>query len=329
MENIELYNNLIGVLNKNNYQYIVDYDNKSNIIYIAVGIGDILFKLVNLQEDLVSKPIYINLDIFQSGYFKYNKLSEPKLWFNNPYNNFIFRINLLNDIVENSIYFEKKDFIFVINNTEVTINNISTEFNYKKIKKFNLSVNDKFYTNNILINSVQYLKDTIQRFVKTPFIIFHSKLRLSPNYDCKQIKEHLHMFFSGLKIKKYNIILLGEQKIKPTLETDYNGITTIYPELLKLYNYNSNKILDLTKEYIYSDLNYDEYKNDICLMHQAKYNICYGQGGQLCSSLLFGKCIFFDPIDEIYFFQNMSMFNSGHRYFKKLDMINKFLLQIL
>ena len=122
---------------------------------------------------------------------------------------------------------------------------------------------------------------------------------------------------------------MGEQKFKQTTESNIQGITTIYPELLKLYNYNSNKILDLTREYIYNELNYAQYKNDVFLMHQAKYNICYGQGGQLCSSLLFGKCIFFDPIDEEHFFQNMNLYNSGHRYFKKLDMINKFLLQIL
>ena len=84
--------------------------------------------MINLQENLVSKPVYINLDLFQSGYFKLNKISIPQVWFDNPYNNFIFRINLLNDIIENSIYFEKKDFIFVITNNDAvditTINSI-------------------------------------------------------------------------------------------------------------------------------------------------------------------------------------------------------------
>ena len=322
------YDNLINILKKNDYRFIVD--NEKRIEYIAVGIGDILFKLINLQENLVSKPVYINLDLFQSGYFKLNKISIPQVWFDNPYNNFIFRINLLNDIIENSIYFEKKDFIFVItNNDALDITTINSTLNYKLIKNFNLSINDKFYTNKRSNYSVQYLRDTIQQFVNDPFIIFHTKLRLNSNYDYKQIKEHLNLFFSGFKIKKFNIILMGEQKFKQTTESNIQGITTIYPELLKLYNYNSNKIFDLTKEHIYNELNYDEYKNDICLMHQAEYNICYGQGGQLCSSLLFGKCIFFDPIDEEYFFQNMNLYNSGHRYFKKLDMINKYLLEIL
>ena len=317
----EKYINLINTLTENNYQCIID--KKQNLETIPIGIGDILFKLVNLQENIISKPIYINLDLFQSGKYKSNKTSQSLVWFDNPYNNFIFRINLLNDIIENSIYFEKKDFIFVITSfNAVILDKINIIFNYKLIKKFNLSIDDAFYTNT-------NLNEKIINFIKVPFIIFHTKLRLSQNYDYNKIKLDLYIFFSELKIQKYNIILLGEQKFKPTLESDYIGITTIYPELLKLHNYNSNKILDLTREYIYNELNYAQYKNDVFLMHQAKYNICYGQGGQLCSSLLFGKCIFFDPIDEEFFFQNMSMFNSGHRYFKKLDMINKFLLQIL
>jgi hypothetical protein len=330
IKNINSYDNLVNILKKNDYQYIINNDKDSSIQYIAVGIGDILFKLVNLQENLVNKPVYINLDLFQSGYIKINKTSEALVWFDNPYNNFIFRINLLNDIIENSIYFEKKDFIFVItNNDALDIAIINSTFNFKKIQKYNLLMNNNFYTNNDFKKYAQYFRNIIQQFVKDPFIIFHTKLRLNKNYDYKQIKEHLNLFFSGFKIKNFNIILLGEQNFKSNLESTLHGITTIYPELLKLYNYNSNKILDLTKEYIYNELNYDEYKNDICLMHQAKYNICYGQGGQLCSSLLFGKCIFFDPIDEEYFFQNMNLYNSGHRYFKKLDMINKYLLEIL
>lgn len=319
VKNINSYDNLVDILNKHNYSYIID--NQQNIQYIAVGIGDILFKLVNLQENLVSKPVYINLDIFQSGLYKNSENSESNVWFDKPYNNFIFRINLLNDIIENSIFFEKKDFIFIITSLNAAVlSKINTTFNYRKLQSFNLSLNPSFYKNNTL-------NETIQKFIKDPFIIFHTKLRLNYDYNYNEIKNHLNMFFSGLKIKKFNIILLGEQKFKPNNED--HGITTIYPELLKLYNYNSDKILDLTKEYIYNSLDYDEYKNDIYLVHKAEHNICYGQGGQLCSSLLFGKCIFFDPIDTDAFYENMNLYNSGHRYFKNLDMINKYLLQIV
>jgi hypothetical protein len=312
MTNIKPYEQLINILDKNDYKYIIDTND--NIECIAIGIGDILFKLVNLQENLVSKPIYIYLNIFLNG------MVNTTIWFDNPYNNFIFRINLLNDIIKNSLFCEKKDFIFVISYSEIKISKLNITFNYRLIKNYNLSVDNAFYKNNTL-------NETIQNFIKDPFIIFHTKIRLNNNYDYAKIKKHLNMFFSGLKINKYNIIFLGEQKFKPTGEG--HGITTIYPELLKLYNFNSEKILDLTKEYIYNELNYDEYKNDICLMHKAEYNICYGQGGHVCSSLLFGKTIFFNPINIDEFFQNMNLYNSGHRHFKRLEMINKYLLQIL
>ena len=309
---IETYKNLIDILVQNDYQYIIDKN--QNFECIALGIGDILFKLVNLQENLVSKPIYINLNIFLNG------IINSTILFEDPFNHFIFRINLLNDIIKHSIYFKKTDFIFTITASNIDIQKLNIIFNYRKIEHFSLSVDYTFY-------EINTLNERIQNFIKEPFIIFHTKLRLNYNYNYNEIKNHLNIFFSGLKIKKFNIILLGEQKFKPTNEG--HGITTIYPELLKLYNYNSDKILDLTKEYIYNELNYDEYKNDICLVHKAEHNICYGQGGQLCSSLLFGKTIFFNPINTDAFYENMNLYNSGHRYFKSLDMINKYLLQIV
>ena len=322
MSSIQSYSELTSFLNTNGYKYIIDKE--YNIECIAIGIGDILFKLLNLQENLVTKPVFINLDIFQSGYYKNNNNSEKNVWLDNPYNNFIFRIELLNDIIKNSSYFEKKDFIFVITDfNAIILSKTNTEFNFTKIINYKLLVNDNFYTNNTINNS-------IQQFIQQPFIIFHTKLRLNKNYNYDTIKTQLNMFFSGLKVNKFNIILLGEQKFKNNTESNiHGGITTIYQELLKLHNFNSNKILDLTKETIYNELNYDEYKNDIYLINKAEYNICYGQGGQLCSSLLFGKTIFFDPIDVDFFYKNTNLYNSGHRYFKRLNMINNYLLEIL
>jgi hypothetical protein len=321
MINLTLYDPLINILNENMYKYIIDADHEKESI--ALGIGDILFKLVNIQENLVIKPVYINLDIFQSGYYKHDYTSEPRVWFDNPYNNFIFRINLLNDIIKHSVFFSKNDFIFIITNyNSAILHKINTNFNYKKIKKFELSMNPNFYTD-ITIS------DSIQQFIRNPFIIFHTKLRLNSNFDCNDIKTHLNTFFSRFKIKKFNIILIGEQIFNDTTESKFHGITTIYQELLKLFNYNSNKILDLTKETIYNELDYNMYKTDLYLINKATYNICYGQGGQLCTSLVFGKTIFFDPIDTEHFYNNMNLYNSGHRYFKNLDMINKYLLEIL
>jgi hypothetical protein len=73
-----------------------------------------------------------------------------------------------------------------------------------------------------------------------------------------------------------------------TEEVDMHGITTVYDELLELKN--NNNIIDNSIENIYSNLDYDNYKNDIKIIQNAKYNICFGLGGQLCTSVIFGKC---------------------------------------
>ena len=80
---------------------------------------------------------------------------------------------------------------------------------------------------------------------------------------------------------------MGERIFPHTEEVDYHGITTIYSELLELKTHND--VIDNSIEIIYSNLNYDNYKNDINLIKNAKYNICFGLGGQLCTSVVFGK----------------------------------------
>jgi hypothetical protein len=321
MIHLELYRDLINILNEHNYEYVIDYEGVKE--YAAIGIGDILFKLINIQEELVSKPVYINLDVFQSGYCKPNYESESQVWFDNPYNHFIFRINLLNNIINHSIFFSKKDFIFVITKfNAILLSNINTNFNYNKIQNYKLLLNNNFYNTNTIDNN-------ITEFIKTPFIIFHTKLRLNNSYNYSQIKYNLRIFFTHLKVNSFNIIIMGEQEMPNTWEQKFHNITTIYHEVSQIKNINSNKILDLSVKEIYNNLDYNRFKNDICLINRATYNICFGQGGSLCSSLLFGKCIFFDPIGEKYFYKNTNLYNSGHRYFKKLLPMLNYLITIL
>ena len=80
---------------------------------------------------------------------------------------------------------------------------------------------------------------------------------------------------------------MGERIFPNTIEVDIHGITTVYNELMELKN--NNDIIDISIENIYSNLDYNNYKNDIKLIKNAKYNICFGLGGQLCTSVLFGK----------------------------------------
>jgi hypothetical protein len=313
-------NNLIKILEDNGYKYIYD-ENHSNYS-MAVGIGDILFMLVNLQQYLISSPIYINLDIFITGLFRDNFESETKIWFDNLYNNFIFRIKMLNDIIDNNNKIKKNDIIFFTTKfNSGIISKIIINFNYRLIKNYSLELNASFF--------LYSFNEAISNFIKDPFIIIHTKLRLNNKYNYSQIKYNLKNFFSQIKINKFNILIMGEQMMPVTYESNYHNISTIYNEIKELYNLNSNKILDITKKEIYNNLDYENYKHDICLINKAEYNICFGQGGSLCSSLLLGKTIFFDPIDEEYFYKNENLYNSGHRYFKNLLPMLNFLIQIV
>jgi uncharacterized protein YpuA (DUF1002 family) len=80
---------------------------------------------------------------------------------------------------------------------------------------------------------------------------------------------------------------MGERTFPHTEEVDIHGITTVYNEVVEFKN--NNDIIDKSIEDIYSNLDYNNYKNDIKLIQNAKYNICFGLGGQLCTSIIFGK----------------------------------------
>jgi len=80
---------------------------------------------------------------------------------------------------------------------------------------------------------------------------------------------------------------MGEQIFPTTEEVLWHGITTIYDELLELKN--NNDVLDVSIKNIYNNLDYDNYKNDVNLIKNAKTNILVGCGGQFCTCLLFGK----------------------------------------
>jgi hypothetical protein len=307
------------ILTKYGFQYM--HDDEHSKLSIPVGIGDILFKLAFVQQQLKHKPLYINLDIFITGRIEMNK--QSLVWFDDVLNAFIFRIKLLSDICENNENIKKEDIIFFTTKYGIGLfEKMETNFNYSILKNFKLYINPNFFNcsfDNKVIN-----------FIKDPFIIIHTKLRLNNNYNYQLIKYNLNNFFKHLYIKNFNIIIMGEKNFENnTPEKKCHNITTIYNEISQLKNLNNDRILDLSVEELYNSLDYDRYKHDICLINKASYNICFGQGGQLCSSLLFGKCMFFDPIDETFFFQNMNLYNSGHRYFKRLYKFCEYLVEIL
>ena len=294
------------------FDFRVEELDTSQLKVIALGIGDLLFRFINIQNKLIETPVYISLNTFITNTLFDNNHNIVN-WFKNKLSELKFRLELLNDIINNNYTIKKTDFIFVLDkNNKLLWKCIDSNFNFRDITNFNLNLNPSFF--NILPHIENY-------------IIFHTKLRLNSNFNYEQIKKQLRFFFSKLKVKKSNIIILGERTFPKTIESEMHGITTIYNELLELKKFNN--IIDLSVPQIYNDLDYNKYKKDICLINKAKWNICIGQGGQLCSSLVFGKTIFYNPIDSDFFYKNNNLFNSGHRYFKKMIPFCNFLIQEL
>jgi hypothetical protein len=179
-----------------------------------------------------------------------------------PINQLEFRIRLILDILKyNNIDNKRIQFVFSDNY------DISQEIPYDLIENFNLDFEQYNH------NSEEY-------------IIVHTKCRHSSQENYKILKENIKLFCKNNTFK-YKIIIMGERVFPHTEEVDMHGITTVYNELLELKN--NNDIIDKSIENIYSNLDYDNYKNDIKLIQNAKYNICFGLGGQLCTSIIFGK----------------------------------------
>lgn len=219
----------------------------------ATGIGDILMRLLCIKNNLINKNFHINLNYFISPYYNMD-----------PINMFEFRIKLILDILKyNNIPLEI--FIFTFSNNYGLNQNLP----YGLIQDYNL-----------------IFGDTNETPEKDEYIIFHTKCRHTRDENYSLLKQSIKDFCSNNK-SKYKIIILGERIFPRTEEVDIHGITTVYDELLELKN--NNDIIDKSIENIYSNLDYDNYKKDIKLIQNAKYNICFGLGGQLCTSVIFGK----------------------------------------
>jgi hypothetical protein len=229
----------------------------------ALGLGDILFRLLHMQEKLDKSPFYINIFAFLSNEF-----------YPNPYEQLKMRLELFKDILSHHRTLSQKDIIFVEKKNFI----VHQDFNYDDLKKLKLDMLPTFWE-----------KIPLSIDISTEYIVFHTKLRLFSNYNYESIKIKIANFCASF-ISKYKIILLGEQIFPLTCEVNMHGITTLYDSLLKL-NIN-NDIIDKTEKDIYSNINYTSYRNDLNIIKNAKYNICFGLGGHLCSSLIFGNTLF-------------------------------------
>jgi len=269
--------NIVNMCNK--YDIKIIYNNK--LFGKAMGIGDLLFNVKCMSLNILKKPIYINLI-----YFIDNK-AYPE-----PLNALEFRIKLLKELLNNNEGVCENDVQYIYSTNKFTCQ----ELNWEKIISFNLNLDFS------MCKEIEYKN--------TEYVIFHTKLRLVGGQNYDSYKKIISKYLAILK-SKYTIILLGEKIMPETHEAKVQGITTIYNELLNLKN--NNNIIDKTKDNIYNNLNFDDYKNDLLLIKNAKYNISFGLGGQLCSSFMFGKSTLF------YYFKNAPYIN---RIIKNLSLNN-------
>jgi len=276
------------------YNLNVQYSNKLDTH--ATGIGDILMYLLCLKYKYITIPYHFNLHLFTSPYY----MSEP-------INQLEFRIKLILDIIKyNNL--NEKDIIFIYN----PIYKLKLNIPYNNIKNFLLDFKD---SNNINLTDK-----------KKEYIIFHTKLRQNINTtEIDKLKNKIKEFCKEFK-SKYMIYIMGEKTFPITEESKQIGITTIYDELTELKNNNSVNYLCIDN--IYNNLNYDNYKKDIELIKNAKYNICFGQGGQLCTSLVFShSTIFYYPSNTGNIFNENNLKQNNHFYYSVIEDMFKIINQ--
>jgi len=230
----------------------------------ATGIGDILFRTLCMKNKIITDPFNINLTYFTTPYYDTNPIQQLE-----------FRLELIMDLVKfNDVSMNMFHFFFSTNKY------INQYIPYNSIHDYKL-----------------YLNDNSNNIDNSDYIIFHTKCRHNSTEDYRFLKLKIEDFCVNFK-SKYKIYIMGERTFSTNDETKWHGITTVYNELLKLKQ--NNDVNDITIENIYNNLNYSNYKSDINLIQNAKCNICFGQGGQLCTSLIFGNfTIFYYKIDNV------------------------------
>lgn len=255
----------------------------------AIGIGDILFNILAVQEGIYSKLYALNLSVFNSDLFP------------NPMNALEMRVALLTDILNHHTTLSPS--VLQITKGPEWKTTGQEPIHYSVYNTFHLNMKPTFW--NDIIPKVD---------ISGEYLIFHTKLRMDRSINYSVIRRAVALFCSHFKTD-YKIIILGERNFPSTYEGDYHNIQTLYTELLLLKN--NNDVLDLSVEEIYNNLDYTEYKRDIFLIKNAKCNICIGYGGQLCSSLMFGKTAYSTVIPPPPF-KDEALERDGHKCFLKL-----------
>ena len=277
---------IMDLCNANGIQ--ITHDN--TLMGSAIGIGDILLKILSIKFKLTQHPMYVNVCWFMNTY---NRI--------NPINQLEFRIKLIRELCEsNNIPNNMVKFIYTKNPVARTF----TKKDYESMNNFKLE-----------FNSIKPLND--DRAIDGEYIVFHTKCRHQfklENYEL--LKQKLSEFCSNYK-SNCKIVILGERNFPHTGEVDMHGITEVYNELMNLTK--NNEVIDLSIDCIYSNLNYESYKKDIAIIMRAKHNISFGLGGALCTSMCFGSSTIFYCKNTIMKFDKENLIKNDIHHFGKVE----------
>lgn len=274
-------NDIIEILHS--YDFTLMNIDATNIVPNAMGIGDILWNILHLQNHIWKPPMYINLFYFTNNYY-----------YPNPKNALLFRLELLHEILSTHTTLNKSHVVFFIG-TNYNSEQYNTKYRYDKLLKFQIDANIKF-----------------PEYNDNNYIIFHTKLRLQVNANYAQVIANIEKMCKNFK-SRYKIYILGERYMPETKESNYVGITTIYKQLMYLKNH--NVVIDKTIDNIYNNLDYTSFKSDISICKGAIYNIHIGYGGQFSFSLIFAKNI-------IQYVPNISQDSEINLFLKNPNLLN-------
>jgi len=124
--------------------------------------------------------------------------------------------------------------------------------------------------------------------IKEKYIIIHTKLRMDNYIDEFITKEYNKLDkFCNEFITDYTIVLMGERELEQNKEVKIHKIISCYESLIKLSK--NNKVIDLTKEFLSSGAEPNDFENDLHIINKAKCNITFGYGGPFIISQSFSK----------------------------------------
>jgi hypothetical protein len=261
---------------------------------IQTGIGDILYTGLLAKNNIISTPIYINVGTYLNNAYLLN----------NPFQNFIFIVNLL------TLLYDKDEVIF---------------FNDACIMYSNWE--NKLYEINDAV--VFQKKINFNNLFSEEYIVFHTKCRFLSNFNYAELKENIHNFCKNFKTK-YKIIIWGEKIMPSNYETNSHNITTIYEELKQLNN--NNRVVDLSQENIYDNMDINNYLTLLNVYNKSKVNIFCGiSGGNLASCICFGKksFAFVGRMVEVFDYvlnnekicKNVDIFDNYNTFFSSIENI--------